>query len=48
MKQKIKTKKVAPTVRVNPWLVHLSKVRKQNKGKNFKELTTLAKKTYKK
>ncbi len=47
MKPKTKVK-VKPKVRVNPWLVHLSKVRSQNKGKSFKELATLAKKSYKK
>ena len=32
----------------NPWLIHLSKIRKmkQNKGKSFKEIAKIAKKSY--
>lgn len=34
--------------KVNPWLVHLAKVRKENpKIKDVKQLAKLAKKTYK-
>ena len=32
----------------NPWMVHVQKVRKANKGKSLKEILKLAKKTYKK
>ena len=30
----------------NPWMVHVAKVRKDNKGKSFKEVLVIAKKSY--
>jgi hypothetical protein len=32
----------------NPWIEHMNKVRKDNPGKSFKEIASLAKKTFKK
>ncbi len=32
----------------NPWIEHMNKVRKSNPGKSFKEIASLAKKTFKK
>ncbi len=36
------------TKKTNPWLEHVKKVGKINKGKSLKEILILAKKTYKK
>ena len=34
--------------KVNPWLVHVKKVSAKHKGKSFKDILKLAKKSYKK
>ncbi len=34
--------------KVNPWLEHVKKTKKQNPGKSLKEVIMMAKKTYKK
>ena len=36
------------TKKTNPWIEHLSEVRKENKDKPQKEIFKIAKKTYKK
>ena len=47
--KKKRTKRKTTTKRKpNPWLVHVSKVRKQNPKKNYREVLILAKDSYKK
>lgn len=33
--------------KINPWLIHLNKVRKENKGKSLTECMKIAKSSYK-